>query len=156
VILYRIATATRQFPADDLSGKGAGISPGRWNEAGQAALYAAHTRALAVLETAAHVNAGGLPLNKYLVEISIDAQVWRKRIRFAPGDLPVGWDAIPAGQSSVRIGSGWLTGTKAALLEIPSVIIPEERAVVINPAHPDAKSIKARKVRLFEYDRLFR
>lgn len=156
MILYRIATETRQYPADDLSGRGAAVSPGRWNHPGQAVLYTASSRALAVLETAAQLNACGLPLNRYLVEIEVTAQVWRKRRRWQPAALPVGWDAIPAGQSSVRIGADWLEARQSALLEVPSVIVPEETAVVINPVHPDARTLKARKVRPFAYDRLFR
>jgi hypothetical protein len=42
------------------------------------------------------------------------------------------------------------------LLEVPSVIVPEEGVVVIHPMHPDARAMRARKVRGLEYDRLFR
>jgi RES domain-containing protein len=55
VILWRIAAETRDHPADDLSGAGAAVRPGRWNEEGQHVVYAAPTLALAVLETAAHL-----------------------------------------------------------------------------------------------------
>jgi RES domain-containing protein len=156
VILYRIATETRQHPADDLSGRGAALGPGRWNDAGQAVVYAATTRAMAVLETAAHLPACGLPLNRYLVEIEMDAQVWRKRTRWSQDELPIGWDAVPAGLSSVARGAAWFAAGKTALLEGPSVIVPEEGVVVIHPMHPDARAMRARKVRGLEYDRLFR
>ena len=36
-----------------------------------AAVYTSQTRALACLETVVHLNAGGLPLNCYLVEVTI-------------------------------------------------------------------------------------
>lgn len=156
MILYRIAAETRQYAADDMTGQGAALSPGRWNPAGQAVVYSATSRALAILETAAQLNACGLPLNRYLVEIEVDAAVWRRRRRWLPQALPVGWDAIPAGQSSVRIGAAWLEAGASALLEVPSVIVPEECAIVINPAHADARQLKARKVRPLAYDRLFR
>jgi hypothetical protein len=39
---------------------------------------------------------------------------------------------------------------------VPSVIVPEERAVLINPLHAQANHITARIERAFEYDRLFR
>ncbi len=156
MILFRIATETRQYLADDLSGRGAAVSPGRWNEAGQAALYVASSRALAVLETAAHLQTSGLPLNRYLLEIEIDPRIWRKRTRWDPQALPVGWDAIPAGRSSVQVGADWLAAGKTALLEVPSVVVPEESAVVINPAHPEAQAMKARNVRRFSYHGLFR
>jgi hypothetical protein len=43
--LWGIATETRTFVAHDLSGKGAAISPGRWNGPGQAVVYALGHRA---------------------------------------------------------------------------------------------------------------
>ena len=39
---------------------------------------------------------------------------------------------------------------------MPSVIVPEESATLINPQQPLAKKISATVVRLFEYTRLFR
>ena len=71
MILWRIAAETRKYGADDLSGAGAAKSPGRWNDDGQPALYTAPTIAIAVLETAAHVDDSGLPLNRYLVQIDV-------------------------------------------------------------------------------------
>ena len=38
------------------------------------------------------------------------------------------------------------------LLVVPSVVVPEEHNVLINPAHPDAKGIAAQKVRKWLYD----
>lgn len=74
--VYRIGTDTPDYEADDLSGKGAEITGGRWNEKGVAVVYAAENRSLACLETLVHLAAGGLPFNRYLVEISIPDPVW--------------------------------------------------------------------------------
>lgn len=156
MILWRIAAETRQYKADDQSGGGAAKSPGRWNEPGQAVLYAAPTIAIAVLETAAHIDDGGLPLNRYLVSLDVPAAVWRKRQALDPAALAPTWNAIPAGATSVRIGSDWIKSRRSAILLVPSVIVPEEQAALINPAHPDAARIKATVVRLFEYNKLFR
>jgi RES domain-containing protein len=156
MILWRIATETRQFRADDLTGAGAAKSPGRWNEAGQAVLYTAPTIAIAVLETAAHIDDGGLPLNRYLVSLDVPAAVWRKRRTLDAADLQPTWDAIPAGATSAQIGANWLKSLQSAVLMVPSVIVPEEHAALVNPAHPDAGKIKATVVRPFEYNRLFR
>jgi RES domain-containing protein len=69
--VWRIATDTPTYEADDLSGAGAKVTGDRWNAAGAAVVYASQTRALACLETVVHLNAGGLPLNRYLVEVTI-------------------------------------------------------------------------------------
>lgn len=154
--LWRIATATRSYHADDLSGAGAAINPGRWNDHGQAVVYSSPTIALAVLETAAHINDGGLPLNRYLVRIEVPPRVWKDRIELVAGDLPVTWDAIPAGIASVQTGAAWLVAQESAILLVPSVIVPEEPVALINPAHPDAAKLRASVVRPFAYNRLFR
>jgi RES domain-containing protein len=156
MILWRIAAETRQHRADDLSGGGAARSPGRWNESGQAVLYTAPTIAMAVLETAAHIDDNGLPLNRYLVRLDVPPGVWRKRKELDPAALPPTWNAIPAGASSADIGSEWIKSLSSAVLLVPSVIIPEERAALVNPGHPDTAKINAAVVRPFEYNRLFR
>lgn len=156
MILWRIAAETRLRRADDLSGAGAAKHPGRWNDEGQPAVYAAPTIAMAVLETAAHIHDAGLPLNRFLVRIDVPDSVWAAREAMDVSRLPVTWAAIPAGRASVRAGADWLRGLTAALLEVPSVIVPEEVAVLVNPLHPEARRLSARTVRLFEYDRLFR
>lgn len=156
MILWRIAAETRKYRANELSGAGAAKSPGRWNDDGQPALYTAPTIAIAVLETAAHVDDSGLPLNRYLVRIEVPDSVWAAREVMDVSKLPMTWAAIPAGHASVQAGADWLRGMTTAILEVPSVIVPEESAALINPLHPDAKTLSAKTVRLFEYNRLFR
>lgn len=154
--LWRIAADTKNYPATDLSGGGASKSPGRWNNASEHVIYASQTIAIAVLETAAHVDDTGLPLNRYLIELEVPDDVWAMREEIAINALPVTWSAIPSGNGSAKIGSQWLAGLKSPILLVPSVIVPEERATLINPLHPEASRITARVIRLFEYNRLFR
>jgi RES domain-containing protein len=156
VILWRIAADTRKYAADDLSGGGAAISPGRWNDDKQAVLYAAPSIGIAVLETAAHIDDAGLPLNRYLVRIDVPDDVWSAREELDVASLPVAWSAIPAGRASVKVGADWLTSMRSPILLVPSVIVPEERAALINPRHPLAGRLTATIVRLFDYNRLFR
>lgn len=145
--LWRIATETRAFAAEDLSGKGATINPGRWNGPGQAVIYAAPSVALAMLETAAHINTMGLPLNRFLVAIDVPDAFWVTRQEIAANQLPAGWAAIPAGLASTEIGSQWLSKQSSLLLCVPSVIVPEEPVTLINPAHPMAGQLSVRKLR---------
>ena len=77
--LWRIATETRDYKANDLSGGGAAKSPGRWNAPGQFVVYAAETLALAVLETTAHIDNAGLPLNRFVVQIQVPQALWEAR-----------------------------------------------------------------------------
>ena len=154
--LWRIAAETRTYPATDLSGGGAANRPGRWNQPGQHILYAAPTIAIAVLETAAHIDDAGLPLNRYLIEIELPEVVWKARKELSVDLLPPTWSAIPAGHASAKVGADWLVSQSSPILLVPSVIVPEECAALINPNHPKCKGLTARAVRLFEYNRLFR
>jgi RES domain-containing protein len=156
VRLWRIAAETRKYAATDLSGMGAAANPGRWNDDKEPVVYCAPTIAIAVLETAAHIDDAGLPLNRYLVEIDVPDGLWAQRKVLDPARLPPTWSAIPAGRASVHIGSAWLSSLRSAILLVPSVIVPEEWVSLINPKHLDASAITASVVRLFEYSRLFR
>ena len=151
-IIYRIGVDTPAYEADDLSGKGAEITGGRWNEKGAAVVYAAESRSLACLETLVHLAAGGLPLNRYLVEISIPDSVWAGAQRETVASLPVGWDAEPASRTSIRFGTAWLRSRRSAVLVLPSVLVAEECCVLLNPAHPDSARIRAVKSRRWLYD----
>lgn len=150
--LWRIGTDAKAYTADDMSGTGAKLSGGRWNEVGVAVVYAANSRALACLETLVHLNAGGLPLNRFLVEIEVPPDIWTAASVADPATLDIGWDAEPAGRVSISFGSNWVSGNHSALLLVPSIVVPEEWNVLINPAHPDAGRISARKVRKWLYD----
>ncbi|ALK98183.1 hypothetical protein AB595_08105 [Massilia sp. WF1] len=149
-VVWRIATDTPGYTADDLTGAGAKQSGGRWNRPGNAMLYCASNISLAVLETFVRLKAGGLPLNRYLVALTIPDAVW-KSATWMPAP-PVGWDAIPAGKVSLDEGDRWLKANRSAVLIVPSVIVGEESNVLINPLHPDAGRIEARKVRKWGYD----
>ncbi|MBK9606212.1 MAG: RES family NAD+ phosphorylase [Betaproteobacteria bacterium] len=156
VPLWRIAAETRDYKATDLSGHGAAKYPGRWNAHGERVVYAATSLALAVLETAAHLDDAGLPLNRFVVQLTIPVAVWGARQELQAPALDPGWAAIPAGRASVDIGSAWYKSARCALLLVPSVVVPEEQAVLINALHSDAKTIKARTLRRFDYNSLFR
>ncbi|MBR0647122.1 RES family NAD+ phosphorylase [Plastoroseomonas hellenica] len=86
------------------------------------------------------------------IEITIPDPVWAAARRETQASLPVGWDAEPASLASVQFGTDWLMAKGSALMILPSVIVPEEFNVLINPAHPDAAGITGKKLRKWLYD----
>jgi RES domain-containing protein len=150
--VWRIATDTPTYEADDLSGAGAKTTGGRWNAVGVPVVYTSQTRALACLETVIHLSAGGLPLNRYLVDVTIPDELWTDAQMTTAASLPVGWDAEPAGRTSIEFGTNWMRSGTSALLVVPSVIVPEEFNVLINPQHSRSARITAAKVRKWLYD----
>ena len=150
VFLWRIATDTPDYTADDMSGAGAKKTGGRWNRIGNPVLYTSPSIALACLETVVHLGVSALPLNRFLVRLEVPDAVWAKRITLSPA--PVGWEAEPAGAVSLDAGDHWLASRDSALLLVPSVIVPEEFNVLVNPLHSDSATLIVTKMRQFRYD----
>jgi len=156
MILWRIATQTRARAANDLSGAGAARYPGRWNMEKVPVVYCAPALGMAVLETAAHVRDGGLPLARFAVEIDVPPAVWARREEAGAASLPRGWDAIPSGLVSAAFGARWLRACSAPILLLPSVIVPREQVALINPNHKLARRITAAVREPVDFSRLFR
>lgn len=152
MVLWRIGTDTPTYVADDRDGKGAEITGGRWNRPGTPVLYTATHISLAALETVVHLGLEGLPLNRYLVRFDVPAAVWNARITMTALNLMPGWDSRPVGKVSLDIGDAWLKSGSSSLMEVPSVVVPEEFNVLINPMHADARQIAVTKGRLWLYD----
>jgi RES domain-containing protein len=150
-VVWRIGTDAPAYTADDLSGTGAKLTGGRWNRKGTPMLYAASSQALACLETVVHLNAGDLPLNRYLVEIRIPDALISRAVRFDPL-IHIGWDAIPEGRVSIDAGEKWVKSGVSAVMIVPSVIVPDEMNFLVNPRHADARTVTARKLRKWTYD----
>lgn len=150
--IWRIASDTPQYQADDLSGAGAKSTGGRWNAVGLPMIYCAENRALACLETIVHLAAGGLPFNRYLIEVDLPDDIWAAAEIASSVPLAVGWDAQPAAQVSIAFGSAWLASRRSLALVVPSTIVAEERCILINPAHHDIGRLQVRKVRRWLYD----
>ena len=152
LVAWRIAADTPKYTADDMTGAGTKTTGGRWNEKDDAVVYCSGSCALAALETLVHLKAHGLPFNRYLVRIDIPDALLNASERVDPSNLPIGWDAEPAGKVSIDLGTNWLRSRRSCLLLVPSVIVPEEYNVLINPGHPEVRAAKAVKVRRWLYD----
>ncbi len=150
--VWRIAADTPEYGADDLTGKGAEKTGGRWNRKGAPLVYCASSISLACLETLVHLaGADPLPLNRYLVRIPVSPAAWRKRTIFDP-TVNVGWDAEPPGLVSFDWGTSWAKSSSSLLAEVPSVIVPEEFNILINAGHAQATRLRASKLRRWTYD----
>jgi len=153
VSVWRIATETPTYAANDMTGIGAKITGGCWNSKGTAMVYCSENIALAALETVHYMASGGLPFNRFLIKIEIPDAVWDNREVLKP--LPGGWDAIPAGTTAKHTGDAWAIARAEALLVVPSVMIPDECNILVNPNHVDAKKIVATTIKKWIYDSRF-
>ncbi len=136
--------------ATALSGEGARLYGGRWNLPGWRCVYAAESRALAVLELLVHLTGRSRGLTYRLLTLEVpDAAV------AAPTSFPTGWEASPAGGPSQSFGTEWLRGGKSGALRVPSVLIPEESNVLLNPDAADFAEIRVTAERDFRLDLRF-
>jgi RES domain-containing protein len=150
--VWRIASDTPAFGSDNLSGKGAESTGGRWNKKGTPLIYAAGSIALACLETVVHLGGSSpLPLNRYVVEIAVPSDAWDARVIFDAAET-IGWDALPEGRTSIEWGTNWASSLRSLLAQVPSVVVPEELNILINPRHPAASKLMATKLRRWTYD----
>lgn len=150
--LWRIAKHTAEYDATDLSGGGAKVAGGRWNSKGTPVVYAATSIALATLETLARLGDNISIRNAFLVKIHVPQTVWKTRALVEAKDLPATWLAEPPGSTTIQYGDEWIAGMAEPVILVPSVIVPEEYNVLINPAHPLSKHITASVLRQYVYD----
>jgi RES domain-containing protein len=127
----------------DLDGEGARLHGGRWNPRGLAMVYTSESRALAVLETLVHGGAEFLPRDLALLTIDIPDTCAVEDISVR--ELPNHWNSYPAPSALAAVGSAWLARGAALALRVPSVIVPEEHNLLLNPLH--AEMLRVRIVR---------
>src|SRR4051812_31359126 len=127
-----------KYAATAFTGEGAARASGRWHSRGTPVIYTAESRALAILELMAHIEADELLRHYRLISASFD-QSLIKNIK--PADLPVDWKKRPASDSTKEIGDRWILSNESAVLKVPSVIVAEESNFLLNPNHPDFRSV---------------
>jgi RES domain-containing protein len=146
--VYRI---TQQEFAEDLTGNGARLFGGRWNSEGFFALYVSSSRSLALLETLAHTPAKMLDVRVYhLIALSVPENMLTQKVSVK--NLLPGWDAPDTRPFTKKIGDTFLSNKRNLMLEVPSVIMPEEINFVINPLHQDMKQVKVINKRRIYFD----
>ncbi|MGE9313738.1 RES family NAD+ phosphorylase [Niabella sp. CJ426] len=135
MIIYRLV---RSEYHDDLSGYGAFLYGGRWNNKGQYALYGAEHISLAVLEIIVNYDrtATSLLPSYHLVELSVpDDEI----IEIDHSALKKKWSEDM--DYTRYIGDEFLQSKSDLVLKIPSAVIPEENNYLLNPSHKDFKKI---------------
>jgi len=145
-IAWRIVK--EKYAATAFSGEGAARTGGRWNSRGKRAVYTSSTKSLAALETLVHLNPRVI-FRYAAISIEFDDSLVEKVSLAA---LPAGWREEPPPAATQKIGDEWLQSTRSAVLELPSVIIPEESNYLLNPSHPDYPKISIAPSQLFAFD----
>jgi RES domain-containing protein len=144
--LWRIAQ--RKYALDRLCA-GSALYGGRWNPVGMPALYCGASIAICALEKFVHVGQASLPpLVLVAVDLPDDCSI------FTPdtSELPAGWDELPTSTSAQGLGRAWLERGETLAMRVPSVVLPEESNVIVNPQHSDYVRVQLTVVRPFTFD----
>ncbi len=124
------------------------MASARWHTLGHRIVYLGATPAGCLLEALVHLELPPdlLPDSYQLLRIGIPDSISQERIE----SLPDGWmDHLPASRS---VGDRWLHEERSALLEVPSVIVPETWNWVLNPNHPQAREAEIEWSGRFPFD----
>lgn len=144
MILWRISNYS------DLLGIGGIQTAGRWHNRGIPIVYLAESPALAMLEVLVHfeLSPAEIPRRYQLLEVEYPQ---RKAIARLPENvLDEGWrEDIDYSRS---VGDEWLAAANAALLKVPSAIVPRSFNYLFNPRHPEAKKARIVSVAEHPYD----
>lgn len=133
-----------------LDGEGARLYGARWTPRGTPAVYASSHLSLAALEYLVHIDAEDAPDD--LVALHIGVPDDATELACSPSSLPADWRQTPPPPECQEIGGGWAKRREALLLRVPSVLVPEESHVLVNPLHPDAAGVQVVGSRPFSYD----
>ncbi len=109
---------------------------------------------LAALEYLVHIDAEDAPHD--LVALRLHVPDGATELLYEPAALPAEWRSALPPPDCQAIGDHWARSGKHLLLRVPSVLVPEEFNVRVNPTHPDAARIRISASSSFSYDlRLF-
>lgn len=114
----------------DLTGVGGLRAAGRWNHRGDRIVYCSDHPSTAMLEVLVHFDAEDLPRTYQLVEIDIPDDI-------APLAPPLADDWRDRFEFTRDTGREIVRRNQAAVVIVPSVIMPFTRNVLLNPSHAD-------------------
>jgi len=118
-------------------------------------VYASATLALATLEVLVHFDTAEAPRDLVAVRADIPDGLGMRTVRLS--ELPPDWQRHPPPDELARIGSDWIRQARAAVLAVPSVIIPQELNFLLNPRHPEFHRVRIGRPQPFRFDaRLWR
>jgi RES domain-containing protein len=145
--VWRLCRA--RHAATAFSGDGARIAGGRWNPRGTAVAYCASSLSLAALELFVHVD----PMTAPADLVAVEAELPDDRAEVLDvAALPPDWRAVPAPDELKEIGAAWVRSARSLALVVPSAVVPQERNVLVNPAHVHLPVLRTLGATAFTFD----
>jgi len=111
-------------------------------------VYVSGTLSLAMLELFVHLDTVA---RNTLRLVAIPVSIPDKLVE-AIGTPPKGWRTEPPPKQTRDLGTDWARAGPSCVLQVPSVIVPEESSFVVNPAHADFRHIQIGSERPVSFD----
>lgn len=146
MLLYRISAPEY---AGDISGNGARLYGGRWNEKGVAVVYLASSRAMAMMELLVHLHPEDLQRKYAIAVFDVPDD---KILEISVEELPDDWQSVERTRYLHKITADFVTKGKYLMMQVPSVLVEEEHNYLLNPLHTDITKVKLVSQRLFSFD----
>lgn len=146
--LYRITK--KKYAGRALDGEGSFLFGGRWSSRGTRVAYTSQHQSLAMLEHLAHFDAEDMPDDLVVAVIDVPEGVSERRVEMPAGKQA--WRNPVAPPELALIGDQFVRDAAAALLWVPSALVPREWNCLVNPAHEDALRLRVESVEPLECD----
>jgi len=138
--------------ADKLDGEGSGIAGGRWNPRGRRALYTSENLSLSVLEVYVHLAPEMRDELPALAAMRISVPDSGGIARVSPERLAALLAEANPLAACQATGNDWISRGDDLVLQVPSILVPEEHNLVLNPAHPAMSDVSIVSRRSFHFD----
>ena len=127
-----------QKATEVFSGEACLYIAGRWHHTGNKAIYCSASIALCTLEWLCHNELSVSEFENFRYSIDIHDNL---TLKLSHSDLPKNWQTTPATDHTRDLADEYLFNQKKYLaLAVPSVVVPEEYNLVINPLHAAFKT----------------
>ena len=139
---------------DPVDGAGGLHAAGRWNDVGTPVVYTSSNASLAVLERAVHTGLADFD-EQTLLELAVpeDASVEEVSVERA---WQLQHQALSAGEDSEArsraFGSAWLRSERTLVLRVPSVVVPFDHNLILNPRHAEMARVEVTRRERFSLD----
>lgn len=142
----------KKYAESAFTGEGARLWGGRYNSIGTPAVYTSGSLSLALIEILIQTNDRSELKSKILYQANIPEKLIQTP---SLKELPDQWNQIPVSKASQFYGDRWINEMIHPVLQVPSVVVPQEYNFVINPQHELFRHIEISEVMPLPLDSRF-
>lgn len=155
MILWRIEYS--RHLDDSLTGTGARLHGGRWNQRGTGVVYLSSSLSLAAFEKFVHAQPSGKHDGLFAVGVEVPDELVKHATR--PSPLPRGWRSPEPDPATMQWGTDWAASKATVAALVPSTLLPLDQFeqqgefnLMLDPDHPDMKRVHVTAQMPYSFD----